>query len=190
MSERDLTSGMSTAIASGLVRPAIFYEGTFFSGGVDTYLRLWTGIGSIAWNGYTWTGGGNLLAISPIEESGDIKAIGFSVSLSGMPTAAVSIALQSVRSGKPGKLWLGLFDASGSLIADPYLLRRGRFDIDLIDDDGENCTITAKYEDRLVDLERPRERRYTSEDQKIDYPADKGFDFVPALQDTQLVWGH
>jgi hypothetical protein len=43
----------------------------------------------------------------------------------------------------------------------------------------------------MIDLLRPKTRRYTGEDQKIDFPSDLGFDFVPELQDQQIIWaGH
>lgn len=194
MAERGLTSAMLAAIAAKVVRPAIFYEGEFETAGSPAFLRLWTGLGEVSWDSdgdgpYTWTGAGNLLAITPIEETTDLKAVGFSVTLSGMPSASIALALASVRQGKPGKLWLGLFDSAGALLADPYPLRRGRFDVAPIEDDGETCTIVASYEDRLIDLERPRDRRYTHEDQQLDYPGDKGFEYVPSLQDMDIPWG-
>lgn len=190
MAERELTAAMLAAIAASTVRPAIFYEGEFVdSGGAAAYLRFWTGVGSVTWDSKTWTGGGQLLSISQLEETTDLKAVGFSVVLSGMPSAVISTALSYTRQGKPGKLWLGLFDASGSLLADPYPLRRGRFDIAPIEDNGETCTISAQYEDRLIDLERPRDRRYTHEDQQLDYPGDLGFEFVPSLQNMDITWG-
>lgn len=190
MAERDLSAAMLAAIAAGTVRPAIFYEGEFVDGAeAPSFLRFWTGVGSITWDGYTWTGGGNLLGISALEETTDLKAVGFSVTLSGMPSSLISLALGNVRQGKPGKLWLALFDASWAMIADPYPLKRGRFDIAPIEDNGETCTISANYEDRLIDLERPRDRRYTHEDQQLDYPGDKGFEYVPSLQDMDIPWG-
>ena len=191
MSSRDLTADMLTGIAAGTVRPAIFYEGTFADTGsppAPEMLRLFTGIGTIDWDGYTWTGGGDLLAFSAIKEAADVQAVGFSVTMSGLPSAKIDLALNSIRQGLPGKLWLGLFDAAGALIADPYMLRRGKFDIAVIDRSGDTCTIQAQYEDRLIDLERPRARRYTSADQQRDYPADLGFDFVPSLQDMEILW--
>jgi hypothetical protein len=184
---RDLTSAMATAIAAGTVRPAIFMEGEFAS---SQFVRLWTGVGTYPWDGHDWSGGGQLLGISAIEETADNKAVGFVVTLSGMPSANISLALAAARQGKPGKLWLALFNASNVLIADPYLVRRGLFDVMVIDDDGATCTIKAQYEDRLIDLERSRDRRYTNEDQQLDYPGDLGFEFVPSLQDMQIVWGH
>ena len=191
MTQRDLTAAMLTAIAAGTVRPAILYEGAFSDGGSPEgtqYLRLWTGVGPLSWNTYTWTGGGELLGISAIGESADVAAVGFSATLSGFPSGLITLAESLGRQGYSGKLWLACFDSAGALIADPYLLRRGMFDITVIERSGETCTISAQYEDRLVDLERPRARYYTSEDQQIDYPGDLGFDYVPSLQDMDILW--
>ena len=58
-----------------------------------------------------------------------------------------------------------------------------------IEDTGDTANISLTAESRLIDLERSRERRYTSEDQKIDYPNDKGLEFIADLQDKEIVWG-
>lgn len=192
MASRDLTAAMLSEITAATLYPVIFYEGEFVPPGSpadSAFLRLWTGVESIQWNGYTWTGAGHLLSISSVEERNTIEAIGFTVTVSGMPSANLSLALQAVRQGKPGKLWLGCLDSAGALIADPYLLQEGKADVSIIDDSGDECTIKVQYESRLVNLLRPRVRRYTHEDQKIDYPTDRGFQFVPTLQEKQLIWG-
>jgi len=44
-------------------------------------------------------------------------------------------------------------------------------------------------ENKLIDLERPRVGRFTSEYQKSIYSEDKGFDFVESLQEQKLTWG-
>lgn len=189
MAERELTASVLSAIAAGTVRPVFFFEGVYESGGADAYLRIFTGTGQIEWDGETWTGGRDLLQISPIRESTHVQAIGFSVTISGLPADKLAIALGSMRQNKPGRLWLGFFDSAGALIADPFPLRRGRFDFAPINRAGEEMTIEARYEDRLVDLERPRERRYTTIDQQLRSPTDRGFDQVPELQESQDVWG-
>lgn len=407
MSSRALTDAVAAAIVAGKVRPVVFVEGAFYDSGSpsESFLRLWSGLGDISWNSTTWTGAGQLLSISPLEESAEVKAVGFNVELSGLPQSILSTALANVRQGKPGKVWLGLmgregyvdlpgssgnrattpdsaavsitgnidirvkcalddwtpaanagllskwtgtgsqrsyefvvttggllsfrtspdgttagnsswnssaatgfadgtthwvrvtvntgtgkanfytsedgdtwtllgveqtstaaaifnstaqvslgyresggaaytagdfyyaeilngiagtvvvtFDPStdahlgdtsftssttgevwtinqsGStpariamdenhLLADPYLVRSGRMDYVNIVAAGETTRITAQYEDRLVDLERSRERRYTDEDQQFEYSGDLGFEFVAGLQDKQLIWG-
>ena len=62
-------------------------------------------------------------------------------------------------------------------------------DVMTITDTGDSISISLTVESELRALEKPSERRYTPEDQKIDYPFDKGFDFVPRLQDVQINWG-
>ena len=418
MTTRNLTTAMDTAIVAGKVRPVIFVEGSFYAAGSpdEEFLRLWSGLGEFSWDSKTWTGAGKLLRISPLEESAEVKAVGFNIELSGLPPSLLSLALDNVRQGRPGRVWLGLmgregylslpgesgdntatsdsvvnsitgdldvildvscddwtpgtqtilaskWQASGNqrswvfsvvattgrlqfrssadgssatidkissaspsvtdggrlqvrvfhdvdngaggndvkfytrasdsdawvqlgstqttagtharydnsttltlgatagggtdlggniplagkiwfagvysgfdgtavvefdpstdahrgdtsftssatgevwtinqsgstraeivmdenhLIADPYLLRAGRMDYCNISVSGDDTRITAQYEDRLIDLQKPRERRYTDQDQRNEYPTDGGFRFVSGLQDKQLIWG-
>ena len=185
MADRALSAAMVAAMTQPTVRPVLFFEGEFATG----TLRLWSGLGPKVWNGNTWVGAGNLASVSPIVESKKLTANGFSAKLTGMPSTNIGLIKNSLRQNKPGSLWLGLLDASEAVIADPYKLQRGRTDVAVISVDGPTCTITINYESILADLERPRVRRYEPEDQKIDYPNDLGFDFVPTLQNLVVVWG-
>lgn len=182
---RDLTTGTQFAIAQGVVKPILFYEGVFATG----TLRLWTGLGTILWNGEQWTGSGALMAISPVKEEDDITANGVRISVSGVSTANLAIALAACRYGLVGRVWLGFLDANESVWADPYLAFEGKLDVPEIDDSGETCTIAVSYEHRLIDLRRPRLWLYTSADQNVRDSTDRGFDYVPSLQDKQLIWG-
>jgi hypothetical protein len=181
---RALTALMLAEIQAGSLSPILFYEGEFAS---DT-IRLWTGLGTITWNGYLWTGLGNLLSIGAIKETTGIEATGFQIAITGESSDNISRALSACRQNKPGKLWLGAMGSSGNVIADPYQVRVGKFSQPRVYDDGQAATISLIYEDELVDLERTRERRYTSESQAETYPTDKGFDFVPQLQDAAIMW--
>jgi len=58
-----------------------------------------------------------------------------------------------------------------------------------IDEGPDFGTIELKVENKLIDLERARVRRYTSGYQKSKFPNDKGLDFVEDLQDKEIVWG-
>jgi hypothetical protein len=176
---------MVTAVTAKAVRPVVFYEGEFASG----TLRLWSGLGDFSWDGQTWIGVGQMIGIAAIEEVSEIRAVGFSVSLAGDASALLSLNLGQARQGLPGKVWFGCFDASGALVVDPFLSFSGRFDVPDILDEGERCTIQARYESRLIDLDRTRERRYTDEDQQGDFPGDLGFEFVTNLPDKMVTWG-
>lgn len=182
---RELAAALMSGIQGSTVRPVMFFEGDFQGG----FVRVWSGVGDFSWNSETWTGVGTLGAITDIEETDEIKAAGVTVALSGIDPAMISLALQSIRQNKPGKLWFALVDAAGALVADPYLCFEGRLDVAEIDEGAQTATVSIKYENRLVDLERARERRYTHEDQQLEYPGDKGFEYVAALQDVQITWG-
>lgn len=182
---RSLSSAMVDAITGTVVRPLFFFEGVFASGTV----RLFTGYGEITWNSVTWTGGGDLVAISAVEETADVEAVSVTVSLTGFDSALVATALSECRSGKAGKIWLGFLDASDALIVDPVLLFEGRLDVPEISDDGLSATISIRYESELVALERSRERRYTNADQRSEYPDDRVFEFVEQLQEAEIIWG-
>jgi hypothetical protein len=185
---RQASSDLLAALAAGTVRIVGFFEGRFTGGTIN----LWTGIGPISWNGKTWQGAGNLIGVSQIEETSDIKAVGVTFSLAGIPGAMISLVLQSVRQGDPMDCWIAALDLStGAVICDPDndLLFNGRTDVPVIDEDGQTATISITAENRLIDLERARERRYTPEDQHIDYPGDKGFDYVVSLQSQDIIWG-
>ena len=58
-----------------------------------------------------------------------------------------------------------------------------------INDTGKEIIITMAVESRLIDLEKPNESRYTSEEQKRLFSGDLGLDFVTDLQDKDITWG-
>lgn len=181
---RDLTAAVQAALDAGTVYPVIFYEGEFSTG----TLNLWSGTGTVEWDGKTWVGAGNLASVSEIQESAKVTAQGVTVSLSGMPSDIISKALAAARHGKPGRLWQGFLTSAGAIIADPYLSFEGRLDVPEIEDSGDTCKVSIAYESRLVDLLRPRVWRYTPESQKALYPDDQFFDYVPGMQNQELQW--
>lgn len=182
---RGLTSAFKTAAAAGNVVPALL--GHFdFTGGI---VRVWTGLGDLSWGGDTYTGLGDLVAVSPVQETNETRSNGMSFTLNGIPSAMVTRILGEGYRGRAAKLWLALFDSSGAIIADPLLLFSGRMDQCLLDDSGATATCTITAESRLVDLQRPRERRRTDEDQQNLFAGDRGLEYVAGLQDKEIVWG-
>ena len=49
--------------------------------------------------------------------------------------------------------------------------------------------ISISVENKLIAFEKSKIRRYTAEDQKIDHPTDKGFEFVTAIVEKEIIWG-
>lgn len=186
---RTLTSGMTTVTTADVVRPAYFVRMVFDSGESPNVLNLWNGVGDLAFGGNTYTGVGDLLSISQITETADIQATGINVSLTGVKSSFIVIAKDHDYQGRALTVSLGAFDASGSLIADPVIVFSGFMDTMTISENGAYSTISISVENKLIAFERSKVRRYTAEDQKIDHPTDKGFEFVTAIVQKDIIWG-
>lgn len=182
---RDLTAGMQAEVVKPVLQPRFFFEAQFDSG----TLRLWTGIGPITWNGEEWTGAGGLVGISELTESQELKAVGFTVTLSGISSSIISIALAEDYQGRPCNVWVGAMNDQGQIIADPHKVSGGRMDVMEIDDAGETCSVAVQVEGRLIDLERAREHRYEHEDQIALYSGDLFFEYGPSIQEKPIIWG-
>lgn len=182
---RSMTVAMAEALAAEVARPVLFFEGAFATGTV----RLWTGTDATVWAGQTWAGLGTLVGVSNVEEGEAIEARSVTVTLSGVPSGLVSAALGEARQGLPGKVWLGLLDEDGALIPDPVPMFAGRLDVPSISDGQDTCVISISYESRLIDLNRPREVRYTHEMQQQLHPGDRGLEYVTSIQDRKITWG-
>lgn len=174
---RDLTAEFITHLTAARNRPAFFYEGVF----VGFTLQLWSGIGSIVWDGKTWLGNGWLQPFKGIEESDDLGSTGMEITLAGVPQSLISTMLGSAMQNANGKLWFGFIDDAGDVVDAPYLMFHGRLDVPTIDDKADGPIIQISYESKLIDLDRSQEFRYTPESHKIFNPTDRGFEYTAQL---------
>jgi len=182
---RVLTSNMVTELGQQVIRPFLLFQGNFLT----STIRLWTGVGDLWWDSQTWLGNGWLQFPQGGEESIELNANGMSISLMGVPQAVLSIVLNQGNLNSNGTLYLGLLDSSGVVIADPYAVFVGKLDTVTIAENSDSTEVNISYESKFIDFERSKEFRYTQESQKIFYPYDKGFEYVPALQDWTGYWG-
>lgn len=175
----DLTAGQS-------LEPLLAVEMLFDSDA----LRAWSGFGTLEIDGNDYTGAGTIMQLSVIEETAEIAARGASFTLTGIPTEFVSLALTEPYQGRIVNVYFGLFDVTAGA-TEVIKMFSGLMDVMTINDDPNSVTISMTAENRLVQLERPNNTRFTSEDQKRLHPLDndKGFDFVNDLQDKEITWG-
>jgi hypothetical protein len=118
--------------------------------------------------------------------------------ISGVPTANVAIALTEQYQGRSCSILFGtLSPTSGALVSSPVTVFSGRMDVMQISDDGESADLTMTAESRLMDFKRPREVRYTDEDQQSFFPTyasitlpDLGLEFVNDIQEKAIYWGN
>ena len=203
---RDLSTITIESIEEGVVYPFFATELRFD----NNVVRMWTGQGTlILEDGTEWIGLGQLLNISSIEETSEMAVKGASISLSGIPSELLSLALSEPYQGRVAKVYFGTFQ-QGSVLQESasYILLQNGSRINLesmstgfnelfsgymdqmnIEESGDTSTIEMAVENKLIDLERARVARYTSGYQKSIYPNDLGLDFIEDLQDKQIPWG-
>ena len=204
---RDLSTVTLENIEEGVVYPFFAVE-LLFDG--DNTLRMWTGQGTLVLDDETeWVGVGNILDISAIEETAEMAVKGATITLSGVSSEALSLALSEPYQGRVCNIYFGTFSTgkilqeSGSFIllqdgskipleamsTGFNQLFAGYMDQMNIADGGDTTAIELMVENRLIDLERARVARFTSGYQKSLYPNGFGLDFVEDLQDKDIVWG-
>lgn len=182
---RNLSSAMQSAVEADVVRPIVLVTCAFDSGD----LNLWNGIGTLTVNFVDYVGAGTLLNIGEIAESSELQANGITVTLSGITDPLLAKARDEDYQGRELTVKLGAMDASNGVITNPVTVFSGFMDTMVINDSSETATIQVSVENRLIEFERTRIRRYTAEDQKIDYPNDKGLEFVAEMAEKEIVWG-
>lgn len=206
---RDLTAQFVEEIEKDEVT-AFFAVELFFQ---TSTLRFWSGLGEVTIDGDTYVGSGNLLAISTVDETAEVAAKGATLTLSGIPSELISLALSEPYQGRKCVIYFGILqsektylsqednslvlneDGSGIVVSETDTgttmsqIFSGYIDQMNIDEGPETATIAVAVESRLIDLQRPRVRRYTHESQKSRFPNDRGFEFVNDLQDKKFAWG-
>lgn len=182
---RTVSSAFQAAIANKTARMMLMFEAWFDSGPV----LLWTGYGTITVLTRTYTGAGTFISLSEFKETDGVESQGLTIRLSGIPSSAVSLALSEAYQGRIVRIWFGMMTPDLGVIADPVLLFTGRADTMNITDAGDTCTIELNAENHFVDLLRGRGRKYTHQDQQIDYPNDNFLNKVELLQDQVFQWG-
>src|SRR5574343_1424825 len=170
---RSISADMVTEVTTAQLSPILLAELD-----LSTPIHLWTGYGTLTYNGVGYLGLGTLGTISPVQETTDLAARGITMQLSGVPTALVYEALTEDYQGRACSIMFGALSPTAGLISSPVTVFSGRMDVMQISDDGQSSLITMTAENRLVDFKRVREVRYTDEEQKTLFPGDKGLEFV------------
>ncbi len=206
---RTLPATMATGVEAVSI-DVFFAIELFFD---TTTLRFWSGLGEATIQGETYVGSGNMIQISSVDESMDISAKGATLTLSGLPSNLLSLALSEPYQGRKCKIFFGLKDNASQFlqaengdflqtesgayfdltVGEPEAVMTeiftGFMDQMNIEEAADTSTIALYVESRLIDLQKARERRYTSESQKSRFPNDRGFEFVEDLQRKRFQWG-
>jgi hypothetical protein len=196
---RDLSAGTRAEVRAAAKRPAWFIEAEFRT----VTLRMWTGMGTIQWNGQTWYGPGTapiaapggitgsaIVEIQRVMETSKVEATGLKIVVSQFPPALLRYCVDELRVGKAFNVWLGFLNLDGTaLVDDPVPWFGGWMDAADVEQDPAKARITLTIENEMRRLQIPILRRLTLEDQHADFPTDDMFKYVAALKNWKGTWG-
>lgn len=172
-------------------------------------LYMWTGYGNLTIGDKTYLGAGQVLNISSVSETTEMEAKGATITVSGIPSSFLSLALQEPYQGRECRISFAivvnqeLLQENGGLIlteAGDIIITEvsgiklteifsGELDQMNIEENADTSVISVTAENVLIKLERPVVRRFTNEDQKSRFPNDRGLEYVAGLQDKDILWG-
>jgi hypothetical protein len=101
----------------------------------------------------------------------------------------VSLALSDNYRGRQVAVYLILFNTAMTSY-EQITMFRGRMNQISINESGETSTLIVSCENRLIELNRTNDVRYTDEAQKQLYPTDTGLKFVSAMANKSIYWGN
>jgi len=177
---RTINASLLTALTGSVVEPFYAVE-LFFD---SETLRLWTGLGDRTINSNTYLGTGSLLNIGASEEIGDLSAKSMDLSLTGLDSSIISLALQEPYQRRQAKVYLG-----EKSVSDVIQIFSGQMDTMSISDSPDGATVQLTIESKLVELERSANWRYTDESHQSRQDGDTFFSYVQVIQDQQIAWG-
>ena len=114
-------------------------------------LHLWSGDTDLVIDGATYTGVGTLLNLSEIEESLELKSTNVNISLAGMDSTVLNLALSENYQNRNITVFTGYLSGGTDHVQGTLTLFKGRMTAMTIADDPSGATIMLNCENRLID---------------------------------------
>lgn len=181
---RTLPAALSTEFDSSELKPFHALELEF----TDATVRFWSGYGDLTADGETWSGIGTIMGISETNETVLLGAHGMTFTLSGLDTTVIAAILNENYKLRPITLYIGCLDADNQPVSSLYQQFSGRMDTISITEDGTTATIGIQAESRLIDLNRPRVRKLTHQEQLNRY-GDRSLKQVAYIAEQKITFG-
>ena len=184
---RSLTTAVKNELATNDIRPVHLIT-IGFSTPVNLTDCSFSLTSSVSGSSVTYSASDFILGISNHTEETDITKSSVNINLSGADQTFISTVLNENVVNDSVDIYRGFLNDSNALIADPFLLYRGKidsFDIAETDKDSQvNLSIVSNW----ADFEKKNGRKTNNTSQQRFFSADVGMDFSSqTVQDIK--WG-
>lgn len=153
-------------------------------------LYLHSGYGNIDYGGNTYLGVGKFAGVGTVQEDTSVISQGMSISLEGITSDDLSDALTDITQGQPATLLVVLLDGNWNVVGTPIAAYAGLTDAVGIQQNPDGTSnISVALENRLTQLQRNREYRWTNAQMQELNPGEQGFIYTANLQNYVALWG-
>lgn len=154
----------------------------------DTPVYVHSGVGSIIYDGITYTGVGDLGEISDMSETALLSPTEITFRLSGVQPQHVTEAMNAANYGDAITVYEGYRQTDGELYDEPWVKWAGSVEYSsVVKGDQSVVEVYGKHE--LNDLDKANGTRYSDEDQVQRYAGDRIFEFCHRMSTVDLTWG-
>ena len=180
---RGLSAANQTEVAATHLQEVTLVKFEF-----DTPAYMHNGMGTITFDGNDYLGVGDFSTSGGSRESESLGPLTMTYTLSAVDSTLLAEAVDSGNFGDVITEYIGYRNDDGTLVADPWIANKGKYDHASISLGTDNSiTITAHHD--LAVLAEIDGRKFSDEDQQAEYTGDLGLEHAVAAEFVRLVWG-
>ncbi len=154
----------------------------------DTPVYVHSGFGNIDFGGNTYLGVGDFGSVGETRESEALSPGPVVLSLNALDATYLAEALDAGNYGDVVSIYAGFRLDDGTLVDDPYLIWRGKFDYGTAET-GDEDSISYTCEHDLSVLSEKNGERLSDVDQQAKFAGDLGLEFLHDQTTVKLAWG-
>lgn len=180
---RGLTTAVNNELATDKLNPV-----TLLYLNVGSGYRFTDHYKDITFDSNTYTASSLLLGVTSTSESSEITVSNLTLKFTGADQTIISLFLNNQYLEREVEVYKGFLDANQAVIADPFLLFKGRVESFGINETLDSSDVDIVVTSHWSDFEKLEGRKTNTNSQQLHFVNDKGFEF--ASQTTQdIKWG-
>ena len=184
---RSLTTAVKNELATNDIRPVHLITISFGTP-VNITDCSFSLTSSVSGSSVTYSASDFILGISNHTEETDITKSSVNISLSGADQTFISTVLNENVVNDNVDIFRGFLNDSNGLIADPFLLYRGKIESFEIQEGEKDSTVALSIVSHWADFEKKNGRKTNNTSQQRFFSTDVGMDFASqTVQDIK--WG-
>ena len=180
---RTLTTAVKNELATNSLQPInlLFLN-------VSTGLRFTDHYKNVTYDSNTYTASSLFTKLSSVTESSEIQVSNITVTFTGADQTITSIFLSNDYIEKEAEIYKGFIGSNEAVIADPFLLFKGRIESFSINETLKDSKVNISIASHWADFSKVEGRKTNTGSQQIHFPDDLGFEFASqTVQDIK--WG-